>query len=362
MAVRVIHCGTGLTGTEALRAIIADPALELVGQYVTTPGKVGKDSGELVGLGKTGVIATDDLDELIGLQADCLCYAGNAVGRELEACEDMARFLRAGTNVVTFSVVAMCYPPTAPTDMGETVRKACEEGGTSFFATGIEPGTGSLNIPAALLSTAGRVTGYRMDEYALDLATVYPIMEVLRESMGFGKPDGFAPARLVNGIVQRWWTADVRFIADLLAVKLDDIEFGWETACTPHDITRPIGVIDAGTICAFRWVLAGMVGERPIVSITYTGTITADAYVPEDWPRPAPDTQGCALVFTIEGRPPVKMQLYQDQLPGESMNAGVVMTATSTVNAIPAVVEAGPGHLSPTDLPYYVTRDVDVDG
>ena len=43
MAIRVIHAGTGLTGREALRGIIRDPALELVGVYVTTQDKVGQD-------------------------------------------------------------------------------------------------------------------------------------------------------------------------------------------------------------------------------------------------------------------------------------------------------------------------------
>ena len=53
---RVVHCGTGLTGREALRAIIEDPALELVGQYVSTPEKVGMDAGDLCGLPPTGVL------------------------------------------------------------------------------------------------------------------------------------------------------------------------------------------------------------------------------------------------------------------------------------------------------------------
>ena len=45
-----------------------------------------------------------DLDEIIALGADCLCYAGDAVGREHDAVEEMAKFLRAGTNVVSFAV------------------------------------------------------------------------------------------------------------------------------------------------------------------------------------------------------------------------------------------------------------------
>ena len=95
MTIRVVHCGTGLTGREALRAIIEDPALELIGQYVSTPEKVGKDAGELCGLPPVGVQATGDLDELVEMrQLDCLCYASNAIGREAEAVEQMAQFLR----------------------------------------------------------------------------------------------------------------------------------------------------------------------------------------------------------------------------------------------------------------------------
>jgi Dihydrodipicolinate reductase, N-terminus/short chain dehydrogenase len=86
MTIRVVHCGTGLTGREALRAIIGDPRLELVGQYVSTPEKVGKDAGDLCGLAPTGVIATGDLDAVVALGADCLCYV-----RERRELHDMSR-------------------------------------------------------------------------------------------------------------------------------------------------------------------------------------------------------------------------------------------------------------------------------
>lgn len=39
---RVVHVGTGFTGREALRAVIDDPALELVGVKVSTPDKTGR--------------------------------------------------------------------------------------------------------------------------------------------------------------------------------------------------------------------------------------------------------------------------------------------------------------------------------
>src|SRR6187397_2671665 len=104
MALQVVHCGSGAVGTSGLAGIINHPDLELVGQYVWSPEKVGVDSGALCGLPDTGVIATDDWDALLALDADCLSHFGDSIGRELQAAEDVCRFLERGTNAVTISV------------------------------------------------------------------------------------------------------------------------------------------------------------------------------------------------------------------------------------------------------------------
>jgi hypothetical protein len=356
MTVRVVHCGTGLTGREALRAIIEDPALELVGQYVSTPEKIGKDAGELCGLPPTGVFATGDLDEIVALDADCLCYAGDAVGREHEACEEMAKFLRAGTNVVTFAVVEICHPSASPPELRELIAAACAEGGTSLYASGTEPGAMSMNVPAAMLSMAGEVTGYREQQFAIGLARAYPLENVLRDSMGFGKPAGFAPPRIVDGTVETRWTSDIVFIADLLGVTLDDIRLEWETATTDHDIvTEKVGTYEAGTICAYWWRLFGVIDDQQVITIEYIASITNDAFMPSHWPRLPEGVEG-AVALIIEGRPGYRALLMSDPMPGEALHASIPMTALAVTNAIPAVVAAPPGHLAATDLPFYVTR------
>ena len=358
MTIRVVHCGTGLTGREALRAIIEDPTLELVGQYVSTADKVGKDAGELCGVPPVGVRATGDLDELVGLRADCLCYASNAVGRESEAVEQMAQFLRAGTNVVTFAVVEVSYPPASPSHLRTTIASACEEGGSSLYASGAEPGAISMNLPAALLAMSGNVTGYREQQFALDLANMYPIESVLRDSMGFGQPDGYTPSRLADGTVETRWTPGIMFIGDLLGVEFDDVHLSWETACTPVDIeTATVGTFAAGTISAYAWMLSGRVAGRPVVSVECFAQIVRDTKVPTHWPRlPAGIPAGVA--FLVEGRPSYRSILAFEEIPGERLDASIPMTAMAVVNAIPAVVAAPTGHLSPTDLPFYATRRV----
>jgi 2,4-diaminopentanoate dehydrogenase len=70
MSYRVVHCGTGNIGREALAGIIHHPDLELVGHYVWSRDKVGVDSGILAGTEPTTVRATDNWDELLDLEAE----------------------------------------------------------------------------------------------------------------------------------------------------------------------------------------------------------------------------------------------------------------------------------------------------
>jgi len=119
---RVVHCGRGAVGTAALQGILAHPDLELVGHHVWSPEKLGVDSGKLVGTADTGVIASDDWDELHDLGADCLSYFGDSLGRELECAADGCRFLERGTNAVTISTFPWAYPAAMPPEYGVPVR------------------------------------------------------------------------------------------------------------------------------------------------------------------------------------------------------------------------------------------------
>ncbi len=258
-----------------MRAIINDPSLELVGLKVSTPEKVGVDAGSLIGEPDTGVIASADVDDVLALAPDCVSYCATAVRREAEAIADMVRYLEAGINVVTIATIPMIYPSAAPPEWRAAVEAAAAKGNSTFYATGAEPGFISLNIPTALLTGAGVVESYRMDEYAIDLDKSYPIWDVLHESMGFGKPDGHVPARIASGKVNHDWETVVRYIADILGLELDGVELDWETLLAPEDLDTAIGVIPQGTICAHRWQLAGVVDGRPAVAVQYFATVSS---------------------------------------------------------------------------------------
>ncbi|HUO36981.1 MAG TPA: dihydrodipicolinate reductase, partial [Mycobacterium sp.] len=93
---RIVVWGTGFVGKMVIPEVAEHPRFELVGVGVTNPEKVGRDVGEICGVGGVlGVVATDDVDALIGLRPDALVHYGPTAAQADDNIALMSRFLRA---------------------------------------------------------------------------------------------------------------------------------------------------------------------------------------------------------------------------------------------------------------------------
>jgi hypothetical protein len=183
---RVIQWSTGNAGKNAVRGIVRHPDLELVGLHAHAKEKQGVDAAELCGLAKpTGVRATSDVDALLAIDADCVCYMAQGETRIRETIDDLTRILRSGKNVVNTSLVSLCYPAFSP-KLRDALQKACEEGGTTFFTSGFDPGWSGDVIPLALASTCERVDSIRVTE-CMDYST-YEDPGFTGVFFGYGRP------------------------------------------------------------------------------------------------------------------------------------------------------------------------------
>ena len=107
---KVAVWATGGVGKYAIRTIADRPNLDLVGVWVHSDNKNGKDAGELAGIDPLGVRATQDESEILGGDADCVVYAAPAPPRMKEAIGDLCRILAAGKNIVTTAIPGLVYP------------------------------------------------------------------------------------------------------------------------------------------------------------------------------------------------------------------------------------------------------------
>jgi len=349
MPYRVIQHSTGNVGILALRAVIEHPDLELVGLWVHSPDKVGRDAGELCGIDPVGVIATDDFDAIVALDADAVSHNATGDLRPHEAVEEMAALLRSGKNVVSTSVISLLHPGSADRQMVDTLEAACAEGGTSCFTTGIDPGFANDLIPLTLTGFCSRVDSVRVAEI-LNYDT-YDQPTVLFDTMGFGRSMDETPFLLMPGVLAYAWGAVIHLLADGLGVAIDEVTESYERLPAPETFAIDAGTIEAGTVAALRFAIVGIVDGQPKITIEHI-TRLRDDLAPE-WPQPA---GGGGYRIEVRGNPTFEVDLSMVGDDGDHNTGGLLGTAMRALNAIPAVCAAEPGLLTPFDLPLVTGR------
>jgi hypothetical protein len=341
---RVIQWSTGNVGRHALRLVANHPDLELVGLWVHGADKAGRDAGELGGFAPTGVLATNDVDALLALDADCVCYTATADLRPTEAIADMARILRSGKNVVSSSVVPLIFPPHVAPEMRKPIEDACVAGAVSCFTSGIDPGWANDLLPLVLTGNCEYIESLRVMEI-VNYAT-YAQPEVLFETMGFGKELGSKPLLLLPGVLSFAWGGVVKVLAAGLGVEIEELREVHERRPAESRIDLGFGVVEAGTTAAMRFEVQGVVDGEAKIILEHV-TRLADDLAP-DWPQPVGHS-GYRVIVT--GNPSYTCDVQMMGNDGDHNTAGLVGTAARLVNAIPAVCAAPPGLLSVLDLP-----------
>ena len=356
MSYRVVEWSTGTVGRHAIAGIDARDDLELVGVWVSSPEKVGRDAGELAGLGRDlGVRATDDKAALLALKPDCIVHTAMADNRLMDAIDDLKRFLAAGINVVSSSPVFLQYPDgTVPPELSDPIKQAAIDGGASLFVNGVDPGFANDWLPLVLTSVSERIDEVRCME-VLDYST-YNSATVLFDVMGFGKPLDDTPMLLMPGVLSLAWGSVVRQLAAGLDVRLDAVTENVVRLPAPETFDIASGTIRKGTQAALRFEVLGMRGGRPVVVLEHVTRLRAD--LGPDWPQPV--GQGCYRV-KITGEPNYTVDLELLGTDGDHNTAGLKATAMRLVNAVEAVVAAPPGLLTALDLPLITGRGLVAD-
>jgi 4-hydroxy-tetrahydrodipicolinate reductase len=334
----VVQWATGNIGTRSLRGVVEHPDLSLTGLYVYSPEKAGRDAGELCGLGPTGIAATRDIDEIIGLGADCVLY----MPRQCEV-DVVCRLLESGANVVT-TRGEFHHPGSMDPDTRELVEAACRRGRASIHSTGSSPGFISEAVPLVLASIQRRLDRLVIEEFA-DLSQ-RDSPELLFELMGFGAdPAVFDRARWSYGIGS--FGPSLRLVAEALSLPLDSVEASGEIAVARHTTEIAAGTLEAGTVAAQRMRVTGLRGGRPLLSFVATWFCTSEL-------EPVWELGPTGWRLSVVGDAPLDVEIRL-AVPLEHMGEWTPgYTANRAINAVASVCEAAPGIRTSVDLPQVI--------
>jgi hypothetical protein len=343
MTLRVVQWTTGNVGRQSVAAIVANPGLELVGCYAWSPGKVGRDVGELCGLEPLGINATDDIQTLLALRPDCVVY-----NPMWPSTDELVRILAAGINVVT--TAAFINGRRLGPDR-ERLVEACARGGSSIFGTGISPGIIEL-LGIVVAGMCDRIDKITINEAAHTMGYDSPETE---KRAGFGQPIDDPGLQQMTAEGTAVFGEAVAMVADALGIALDDIGCEAEYAKTTEDLDLGSWRIATGCVAGLAVSWQGRIADRTVIELNARWkkayALEPDWQIEDGW------------VIEVQGRPTVQTKVqflpppdFQAQSLADFMVLGHIMTAMPAINAIPAVVAAPPGIVSYPDIRLPVPR------
>jgi 4-hydroxy-tetrahydrodipicolinate reductase len=342
---RVVQWATGNVGSRALRRAIEHPDLEVVGVYVHSANKVGRDAGELAGIRPIGVKATNRIEDVLALKPDCVLYMPHVC-----SYDEVCRLLESGANIVT-TRMEFQNPAALDPAMYARVQAACNRGSSSIHATGASPGFITEALPIVLASIQRRLDNLTINEFADCSSRDSP--EMLFEMMGFGRQPGPAhPAQLEHA--RLCFAPSLQLLATALGLPIEKFEVYGAVGVARRDVHIAAGVVPAGTVAAMKTTVSGLRAGKPLMNFTSTWFIATDVDMGAGlkWDFRTPSgwhvvLQGdCPLDVSISF--PVAAENYADMTPG--------LTAHRPVNAVPFVCEAPPGIRTTADLPQIIAR------
>lgn len=339
MTIRVVQWTTGPVARSAVRGMLAQPNLKVVGAYAWSPDKAGKDLGELCNLPPLGVKATSDIAELIALRPDLVMYMPL-----MWEVDHIVRLLDAGINIIATSnfITGSCYAPGEQ----QRIAEAAIRGSATIYGSGINPGHASAMVLTA--AAASRDIEYIGIHEAAD-CTEYQSADTWR-ALGFGSPPG-QPGQEQRAMERQIVFREVvETVAAALGVTLDEVRFKLEFGVATEDLDLGYMQIAKGMLCGQKSMWQGIVNGNIFVETSAVWRL-GHAMEPDFPTHNGHDLQ-------VRGTPNVSMMIHYSHIADpDDYNA---VTANPAVNAIPAVVAAPPGIVTVDKLPLITARSVKV--
>jgi hypothetical protein len=342
---RVIQWGTGNVGGEALRAILADPRLELAGVFVTSADKDGRDAGELCGAPPTGVRATRDREAILRSTADCVSYMPR-----LASLDDVCALLASGKSVV--ATPFLFDPLASPAKDRARLEAACAEGKSAVHGTGIHPGFVGCVLPLVLSGMCRRIERIHIQERAN--WSLYASPHITFDNMRFAAAPAQATleanpfARFNSDLFQQ----QIHLLARGLGGALERIDVEQELVPAQSDFEITGGRVAKGSVAGQRYRWIGVLARGAAIEIEALWTVGPD--YPESWPKPRD-----GWTVRIEGDPSLRVHFMnaasfahaRERSIADHVHSADIATAMQAVNAIAPLCEAEPGLRTFLDLP-----------
>jgi 4-hydroxy-tetrahydrodipicolinate reductase len=325
MPIRVMLMGLGPIGAAVARQVADRKGLKIVGAIDIDPAKVGRDVGDVVGLGRAvGVKVNADAADILRKakpQVAVLCTS-SSLRQVLPQFEGV---LKARVPIVS-TTEELAYPWFSNRALARKLDALARKARTAVVGTGVNPGFAMDALPITLTGICERVDAVRVDRIQDARIRRLPF----QKKIGAGMTREEFADKVREGTVRHvGLTESIAMIADALGWKLDRVTDEIAPKVAEQPVESEFLKVAPGRVCGLIQDGIGYRDGRPAI------VLHMEAYLG------APETFDSV---TIEGSPRIEVK-------AKGGFHGDIATASITVNTIPKVLEAAPGLHTMRTLP-----------
>jgi 4-hydroxy-tetrahydrodipicolinate reductase len=323
--IKVLHFGLGPIGAGVVKQVAARKGFKIVGAVDIDPGKVGRDLGEVAGVGRSLKIKVsgDARKAIKSSKPDVVVLCTNSSLKKI--LPQLETILRLRVPIVS-TTEELAYPTKGNMRYARTIHQLARKAKVAVLGTGVNPGFAMDALPIMLTGVCERVEAIRVDRIQDARIRRLPF----QQKIGAGLTREQFQRKVDDGSVRHVGLAEsVSMIADALGWKIDKITDDIRPRIATATVASEYLAVDPGYVCGIEQDGIGYRNGLPII------TLHMEAYL------------GAAESYDaveITGSPALKMKLAGGI-------HGDIATTSITVNSIPKVLEVAPGLHTMRDMP-----------
>jgi hypothetical protein len=323
--IRVLHFGLGPIGAAIVRQIATRRGFRVVGGVDVDPAKIGRDVGDIAGVGRQLRIKVSD-DPRKAIKASkpdvvVLCTQSSLK----KVMPQMEAILKHRIPVVS-TTEELAYPCGANLRYARSLHQLAKKAKVAVLGTGVNPGFAMDALPITLTGVCERVDTIRVDRIQDARVRRLPF----QQKIGAGLTREQFMRKVEDGSVRHVGLAEsVSMIADAMGWKLEKITDDIQPKIAVETVASEYLAVDPGYVCGIVQDGIGYRKGEPVI------TLHMEAYLG------APESYDAV---EVKGSPELKMKIAGGV-------HGDIATASITVNSIPKVLAAPPGLHTMRDMP-----------
>ena len=323
--VKAVQYGCGPIGCSVVRFASQRPDVEIVGAIDIDKSLVGRDLGEVAGLGrKLGVSISDEADAVLSQTKPDVVFLTTSssvkkVYPQLEQCA------KAGANIVS-TCEELAYPYRKEPQLSAEVDKIARANKVTVLATGVNPGFLMDYWPLVMTGVCQQVKRIKVAR----VQDASPRRGPFQKKIGAGCTLEEFKERVAAGTLRHVGLAEsIAMIAGGLGWELDEIIESIEPIVAKSQVKTNFVTVELGQAAGVRQVGRGIRKGEDLITLEFEASVGAgESY----------DT------VYITGTPNMEIII-------KGGTHGDVATAAIVVNSIHRVIGAPPGLVTMKDMP-----------